>query len=308
VRSVIAAGRVAGDVFNGHDTHRLASMPTHRLIASSEGLGWRNMYAAVQREAPFDSYLDAVDDHLFVFHLTGSAGIHWSMSERTVDGRVTPGCYDYFPGGRGVGVQLRGSIETMHLYLRSRVVDAAIAEMQVGGERVTLEPVFNGRDPFIIQMAIALRSALNERSTANQIYAENLSWALAAHLVRSSNHAHSTDSPAGGLSEDQLRRVIAYIDANIDSALDVDKLSSAACLHPVYFGRQFKRATNTSPHQFVIERRVERAKRLLESTRQPIAEVAAACGFCHQEHLTRVFRARCGTTPSAYRKLSSRRN
>jgi hypothetical protein len=195
VRSVIAAGRVAGDVFNGHDTHRLASMPTHRLIASSEGLGWRNLYAVVQREAPFDSYLDAVDDHLFVFHLTGSAGIHWSMSERTVDGRVTPGCYDYFPGGRGVGVQLRGSIETMHLYLRSRVVDAAIAEMQVGGERVTLEPVFNGRDPFIIQMAIALRSALNERSTANQIYAENLSWALAAHLVRSSNHAHSTDLP-----------------------------------------------------------------------------------------------------------------
>jgi AraC family transcriptional regulator len=53
---------------------------------------------------------------------------------------------------------------------------------------------------------------------------------------------------------------------------------------------------------------VERAKRLLESTRQPIAEVAAACGFCHQEHLTRVFRARCGTTPSVYRKSSSQRN
>jgi AraC family transcriptional regulator len=110
------------------------------------------------------------------------------------------------------------------------------------------------------------------------------------------------------LSNEQLRRVIAYIDANIDSALDVDKLSSAASLHPAYFGRQFKRATNTSPHQFVIGRRVERAKRLLETTRQPIAEVAAACGFCHQEHLTRVFRARCGTTPSAYRKSSSHRN
>jgi AraC family transcriptional regulator len=308
VRSALEAGRVADDAFNGHDTHRLASMPTHQVIASSEGLGWRNMYAVVQREAPFDSYLDAVDDHLFVFHLTGSAGIHWSMSERNVDGWATPGCYDYFPGGRGVGVQLRGSIETMHLYLRSGVVDAAITEMQVGGERVTLGPAFNGCDPFIIQIAIALRSALNDRSRPSHIYVENLSWALAAHLVRSSNHAQSTDLLAGGLSKDQLRRVIAYIDANIDSALDVDKLSSAACLHPGYFCRQFKRATNTSPHQFVIGRRVERAKRLLESTRQPIAEVAVACGFCHQEHLTRVFRARCGTTPSVYRKLSSRRN
>jgi AraC family transcriptional regulator len=308
VRGAIEAGSVADDVFNGHETHRIVSMPTHQLIASSEGLGWRNMYAVVQREAPFDSYLDAVDDHLFVFHLRGSVGIHWSMSERTVDGWVTPGRYDYFPGGRGLGVRLRGSIETMHLYLRNRVVDATIAEMQVGGERVTLEPVFNGFDPFIIQMAIALRSALNDRSTASQIYVERLSWALAAHLVHSSDHAQATDPLAGGLSNDQLRRVIAYIDANIDSALDVDKLSSAASLHPVYFGRQFKRATNTSPHQFVIGRRVERAKRLLESTRQPIAEVAAACGFCHQEHLTRVFRARCGTTPSVYRKSSSHRN
>ena len=308
MRSVIAAGRVAGDVFNGHDTHRHVSMTTHQLIASSEGLGWRNIYAVVQREAPFDSYLDAVDDHLFVFHLRGSVGIHWSMCERTVEGWVTPGRYDYVPGGRGVGVRLRGSIETMHLYLRSRVVDATIAAMQVDGARVTLEPVFNGSDPFITQMAIALRSALNDRSTASQIYVENLSWALAAHLVHSSAHAQATDSLEGGLSNDQLRRVIAYIDANIDSALDVDKLSSAASLHPVYFGRQFKRATNTSPHQFVIGRRVERAKRLLESTRQPIAEVAAACGFCHQEHLTRVFRARCGTTPSVYRKSSSHRN
>jgi AraC family transcriptional regulator len=291
--------------FRLRDTHQIATMPNHEMIVSSEGLGWTNVYAVIQREPAYNSYLDAVNDHLFIFHLKGSVGIHWSTSGHNVDGRVTPGHYDFFPGREGVDVQLDGSIETMHLYLRRSIVDAVIEDMLGDPRQMTLNPVFNGSDPFLEQIAVSMRGALNDNSLASKLYVEQLSWTLAAHLVHSSSRRVPTSYTYGGLSKQQLKRVIDCIEVNMEKPLDLNDLSRAACLNPVYFGRQFKRTTNMSPHQFMIERRIERAKSLLATTSQPIAEVAAACGFCHQEHLSRVFRIRCGTTPSAYRKASS---
>jgi AraC family transcriptional regulator len=193
----------------------------------------------------------------------------------------------------------------MHLYLRRSIVDAVIEDMLGDPQQITLNPVFNGSDQFLEQIAVSMRGALNDNSLASKLYVEQLSWTLAAHLVHSSSRRVPASYTYGGLSKQQLKRVIDFIEVNMEKPLDLNDLSRAACLNPVYFGRQFKRTTNMSPHQFVIQRRIERAKSLLATTSQPIAEVAAACGFCHQEHLTRVFRIRCGTTPSAYRRASS---
>src|SRR5271155_336072 len=277
----------ASDEFRIHDTHRIVVMPNHQMLASSEGLGWRNVYAVVQREDAFDSYLDAVNDLLFIFHLKGSVGIHWSVSGHQMDGRVTPGHFDFFPGREGVGVRLAGSIETMHLYLRRSIVDAVVEDMFGNSTALKLNPIFNGTDPFLEQIAMSMRTSISDDSVVSRIYVEQLSWALAAHLVRSSvpHVAHAVDGT--GLSKQQLRRVIEFIDANLARRLELDDLAAASCLSAVYFGRQFKRTTDMSPHQFVIQRRVERAKRLLTSTTQSIVEIAAACGFCHQEYLTR---------------------
>jgi len=294
-----------GEEFRLRDTHQIVTMPNHEMIVSSEGLGWTNVYAVIQREAAYNSYLDAVNDHLFIFHLKGSVGIHWSTSGHDLAGRVTPGHYDFFPGREGVDVQLDGSIETMHLYLRRSIVDAVIEDMLGDPKQITLNPVFNGSDPFLEQIAVSMRGALNDNSLASKLYVEQLSWTLAAHLVHSSSRRVPASYTYGGLSKQQLKRVIDFIEVNMEKPLDLNDLSRAACLNPVYFGRQFKRTTNMSPHQFVIQQRIERAKSLLATTSAPIAEVAAACGFCHQEHLTRVFRIRCGTTPSAYRRASS---
>jgi transcriptional regulator GlxA family with amidase domain len=72
-------------------------------------------------------------------------------------------------------------------------------------------------------------------------------------------------------------------------------------LDDVHFARRFREATGTTPHRFVIERRVERAERLLTSSTLPISIVASACGFSDQSHLTRVFQQWLGATPRAVR-------
>jgi AraC family transcriptional regulator len=79
------------------------------------------------------------------------------------------------------------------------------------------------------------------------------------------------------------------------------ELAGAAALSPVYFARQFKLATGLAPYQYLLKARVSRARRLLASGELPIAAVALDCGFCHQQHLTRVFRRHCGLSPAAYR-------
>jgi len=68
-----------------------------------------------------------------------------------------------------------------------------------------------------------------------------------------------------------------------------------------HFAREFKRATGTTPHQYLIKFRIERAKTLLNEDSLPLVEVGLRSGFSHQSHFTRLFRKITGTTPRLYR-------
>ncbi len=99
-----------------------------------------------------------------------------------------------------------------------------------------------------------------------------------------------------------LRRAEAHVNAHLSAPLSVDDLATAAGLSRAHFSRLFKRSTGFSPHDFILRRRVERAKELLR--RDPglaLADVAAEVGFCDQSHLTARFREQTGVTPAAYR-------
>jgi AraC family transcriptional regulator len=105
-----------------------------------------------------------------------------------------------------------------------------------------------------------------------------------------------------GLTDRQLKRAEAYMLEYMDGDLGVENLATAAGLSPVYFARQFKLRTGCSPHRYLRSLRVKRAKELLGNDYMSIAEIALNCRFCHQEHMTRVFRAECGTTPATFRR------
>jgi AraC family transcriptional regulator len=109
------------------------------------------------------------------------------------------------------------------------------------------------------------------------------------------------------LRGERLRAVVEYIRAHLDARLTLGHLAGVARLSPCHFARLFKNSTGLPPHQYVIARRVERAKDLLRGEgRLPLAEVAAEVGFCSQSHLTRHFKRLVGVTPRRFR--SSARN
>ncbi len=106
----------------------------------------------------------------------------------------------------------------------------------------------------------------------------------------------------GGLAPGVVRRVRDYMDAHLGDSIDLATLAGVAGLSVHHFAREFKRSTGDTPHDHLIRRRVERARDMLATTGDSLAEIAFAVGFADQGHLARHFRRMLGVTPGQYRR------
>src|SRR5262249_31722031 len=137
---------------------------------------------------------------------------------------------------------------------------------------------------------------------SGQLYAESLVNALSAHLLRHySNVKDIFRTNTGGLSKRSLRRVIEYVESNLEHDLTLAEIAQEIDLSVHHFARAFKQTTGLTPHKFLIQRRIERAKALLANHELPLAEVSLRSGFKNQSHFTTLFRKITTTTPKAYR-------
>src|SRR5262249_12373979 len=131
----------------------------------------------------------------------------------------------------------------------------------------------------------------------------SLANVLAVHLIR---HALAPRRPErgrdGALPRGRLRAVVEYVEEHLDAGPSLGQMAAAARLSPYHFARQFKAATGLPPHQYVILRRVERAKELLQAGADlPLAEVAARAGFSDQSQFSHHFKRLIGVTPGQFR-------
>ncbi len=106
----------------------------------------------------------------------------------------------------------------------------------------------------------------------------------------------------GGLPPGVLRRVRAHVDANLESNIDLADLAAVANLSRCHFARAFKQSVGATPHDYLVQRRLERAQELLADTEMPLAEIALATGFSDQSHFSRRFREHLNASPSAFRR------
>ncbi|NKJ36518.1 AraC family transcriptional regulator [Rhizobium sp. SG570] len=109
-------------------------------------------------------------------------------------------------------------------------------------------------------------------------------------------------SSSGGLAPWQINRVKSYIEDRISFPIALDELAEVAKLSTSYFSAAFKVTFGISPHNYVVERRVEFAKYRMLNSDAPLCEIALDCGLADQAHLSRIFRRVTGTTPSAWRR------
>jgi AraC-like DNA-binding protein len=165
----------------------------------------------------------------------------------------------------------------------------------------------------VVDRAIAERGSVREcfgdadPDRRWQAAGRNAAVSLAARLV----HSHSGLSPDKdleqrshqGLDRRRLARVRDYIDANLEGGnLTIARLAKVACLSRFHFARAFKAAVGNSPHKYVSEHRLERAKKLLTREDQSLLDIAVALNFSSQANFTRAFRNGTGVTPGQYRR------
>src|SRR5262249_11289939 len=160
-------------------------------------------------------------------------------------------------------------------------------------------PPLDGLDlPHLRAAMGAVGVELTAGAAGGWLAAESLANVLVVHLIR---HVLAPRRPERGrdgvLPRGRLRAVFEYIEERLDAGLTLEQMAAVARLSAYHFARQFKAATGLPPHQFVIMRRVERAKLLLQGDDLSLAEVAAHAGFSGQSVFCHHFKRLVGVTP-----------
>jgi AraC family transcriptional regulator len=291
-------------VFGVEETHGRVLRVGNQILSQSTDIGWSSLYAAKFREAPLCVTEPAIGHPSLIYHLTHPTTVSRTLGgEHTERALIGPGRFCLTPGDVSASWQHSGNPEILQLYVRRSVYEDVAHEMFGGA--ATLTPRFAIVDPLLEQLAIAVLGALHDGSADDRLYVETIAQLVAAHLARahsSRTHAAQKGVPLDGLSQARVRRLLDYIEQHLGDDLSLEALAGEVHLSPLYVVRAFRAAVGQTPHQYVVARRIEHARRLLVGTTLPIAEISLASGFSSQSHLSYWFRRIVGVTPAAYRR------
>ncbi|MFG6463462.1 helix-turn-helix domain-containing protein [Roseateles sp. DXS20W] len=240
--------------------------------------------------------------HTLSVYLQGGHSTHLVETPRDT-GR--PGCHCILPAEHESRWNVAGPLRFVHLYLSpSAWADRAVRLLDAEPRALTLAQRIFGEDATLAAWAQGV-AARDWRDPTERLRIDALSQAALDHLVLQAaqpRQRQRAERSAGGLSSTARRRVLAFVDAHLDSAdLSLPRLAAQANLSEFHFARMFRASMGCTVHDWVAARRLDRARALLRETRLPLADIAAACGYAGASHLSRHVKAATGATPGQWR-------
>ena len=166
-----------------------------------------------------------------------------------------------------------------------------------------LGPIYGINDSHIVDLGTRLKLQAEAGGSLGAAYVQGLSLALAAYIAQRYNPHSQSAEPSTSLTLAQRTLLLDYIERNLTGNLSIVDLSGLLGYSPDHFTRLFRKAFATTPHRYITQQRVERAKSMLRDPKQSLATVALACGFSSQSHLNVIFKRVAGFTPGDYRRL-----
>jgi AraC family transcriptional regulator len=273
--------------------------------ASSERLRWVGLQAARFRPAPAAELEQrGITHHLLVLFARPPEQLDLRYEGAKRHGPPPAGAVSLMPAGSPARWRCSGCLDLLHVYLEPGLVARVAAEaFELDPARLTVPPLDGLHFPQLRAAMLAVNDELMaEAAGGGPLAAESLANLLAVHLIR---NASAPRLPAGrsdgALPQRKLRAVVEYIEEHLDASPTLEQMAATTHLSVYHFARQFKRATGLPPHQYVILRRVERAKQLLPCGGDlSLAELAAHAGFCDQSQFSH-FKRLVGVTPGQFR-------
>ena len=267
---------------------------------SSETVGWNSLafyaWRGVCHEARFEPFAEPV----IVYHVGGARSVRVRVG-RSWKSSTHPGLVTIIPPATPVSWDIRGEVHSRTVHLGSRFFSGAtgVADSPAAPPLSFQSGV---QDPLIVAAIHALESEILHPAECGSLYADAVSDTLALHLLRGvTAPATGIASPQAGLSRESLQRSKERLEASIECGVSLQALADEVGLSRAYFAEAFRRSTGLSPHRYLTQRRLDRARMLLQYTMQPVAEIALGCGFSSQAHFSEYFRRDCGVTPRQFR-------
>ncbi|MBP5958185.1 helix-turn-helix transcriptional regulator [Pseudomonas anatoliensis] len=252
---------------------------------------WTNHHDAQEYEAP--------SHHTLSCYIAGGTG---TFRRGQPGHKGGPDKLCILPADHESGWVINGDIRLAHLYFSAEqfalgcvtLLDREPREMQLR-EQTFLE------DP---QQAQRFRQLLNLNwdEPAERLLTSSIAHELISHTLLSQVGARQGLRLKGGLAPHQRRQLVDFIDSQLAEPISLGQLAGLCALSEYHFARMFRVSFGLPPHQYVLARRLSRARELLRGTALPLGEIALACGFASASHFTNRFRQVLGGTPGEYRQ------
>ena len=272
-------------------------------VLSSGSLGWNGLIAERFRHSPAEHHFPALPENTVSLYLGQPVrSVRWS-GDGIHEGLTSEGDVTVKASGQTVGWHFDKDVDLLVMRFAPIFLLHVAEENWLNPDTVELRPSLDGRDDAVKHIGLAMLAELEAGGAGGRVYGDALATALATHLLR--NHGTFPQAVAdvrGGLPRSALRRVTDFVSDNLSEDLGLSEMAGVANLSPYHFSRQFKRSTGLPPHQYVIQRRVGRARELLSATDLSVGDVASVVGFAHQSHLAYHTRRHFGVTPTSLRR------
>lgn len=274
------------------------------LLCDSTALGWRGMYASLVQESPWSADLPVAAATGIAFCLADACPVIRSVDSFRHEDVLRPQQFSLLPAQSPSRWTIAGSPRILHMYVHESIFGRA-AEGHSGtcADASALIPRLCAYDPVIAGVASTVLNLLREGEANSAQLVDHLAYVLAARLLsHHSERGRSSAAVNAPLSGHRWKNLLDHIDGNLADDLTLEAMAGNLGTHPSQLWRAFKLHLGSSPHQYVLSRRLDRAQHLLAHGNESVASVAAQTGFSSQSHLTSVFKQRFRLTPAQYRR------
>jgi AraC family transcriptional regulator len=204
------------------------------------------------------------------------------------------GDIDIIPAGLDGVWRDESDCEILRLQLSGSLLEQAAADL--GRDALTIAPTFQVRDAGLQAIAAAIKAELESGAPSDALYGETLGFALALRLLQIRDRPQIEARRT--FNAKQKRRLVDFIDERLDGSLSLVELALVAGVGVSHFKTLFKATFGAPAHQYVLARRVERARSLILAGDMPMRSVALEAGFSDQSHMARCMRRLLGRSPS----------
>lgn len=199
---------------------------------------------------------------------------------------------------------LEAPVDTLFFHLPVSAIEEIAKQAGASWDGRLQSPLeWRTADPVVAQLQPLLMQTLTRPSPEHQLMHDHLMRGLGTHFVNTyGGLKRRRPVLRGGLAQRHERLAKEMLAAELDTTPSIVEVARACGLSPDHFTRAFKVSTNTTPREWLQQLRIDRAKHLLRTSSASLGEVATACGFADQSHLSRTFVRHAGIAPGAWRR------